>query len=419
VGGCATNHQSDNAWRDSVDLKYAIYGKLEKQDDGYHFTEFSEGYVETQPWVRLTDMKPMWNTQKEDCVTGIPELTSKDVTCKTHDEKFFRSKGTDFTVKKTVGWAVFSALSLGVAAAMPPAAVEFNQREYLSAVREATNKLNSVYEPLGQNYLAYLNEYNAEMTSLYELYEKVESDYIEKDIPIPTPVVNLRDESGLFGGNVSGFKKRIAISKNAIPSKDNFDDVGSSAIDDLVSLTRDRNSIIASKLRNAESTLWITCSDRWFARVHYTITCPKKVNISSAEFEVDVVVESMSYRNILPKSISEEDESIRVVLRDEMFYLQNKTSSFITVDSISFYHNGKIATVHKLEGEWAPSSEGKLISLSRFPIATEAIGFSNITKSIALSTKVEFGVALKYRIINRNIEKTLFKTNKYQLMNLL
>lgn len=418
LGGCATHHQNhngENPGQDSVGLKYAIYGKLEKKDDGYVFTEFSEGYVASEPWVRLTDMKPMWSTQKEDCLTGIVELTNKKVTCKTEDESLFRTKGADFTVKKTTGYVVLSALSFGLWATMPPGAVEFDQGKYLSSVKEAKKKLIDTYKPLGASYLMYVNEYNAEMIRFNELYENVVSGYKANAVP----TINLRDESGLFDKDASTFKNYISVSKNKIPSRNDVDRVDAKTIDNLVLLAENRNSILVKKLREATSTLSVNCNDRGIANVNYTIKCPKKVTSSSIGFVVDVVVESISYRNVLPKYISEEDEFISLLLKDKIFYLSNKTKSYITVDSISFYHNGKIATSSKLGSELAPSSEAKLISMNSLPIDQNAIDFRNLTKAGASRTKIDYGVAVKYRIINTNKENTLFKTKKYQLSSLL
>ena len=418
LGGCATHQQNidgNNPSQDSNNRKHFIYGKLENNSEGYAFTQFSESYVKAEPWVRLPDMKPMWNTQKEDCLTGIVEITNKDVTCKTGDERLFRTKGTDFTAKKTTGYVFLSALSFGLWATMPPGAVEFDRNDYQSSVKEAEKKLIDAYKTFGQGYLKYLNEYDNDMRDFNELYDNIVSGYKSNVIP----KINIRDDSGIFDGDASSFRNKISVSKNNIISRNGFDRVEAKTIDNLVLLAKDRNSTATEKLRTATSALSVTCNNRKFSNFNYIIKCPEVVDSSSTEFRVDVVIESFSYRNVLPKYISEEDEFVSLILKDGGFYLTNKTKSYITVDSLSFYHNGKIATSSKIGGELAPLSEAQLVSLNRLPVDQNAIAFNNVTKADALRTKIEYGVAVKYRIVNTNRENTLFKTSEYLLYDLI
>ncbi|PIE40634.1 MAG: hypothetical protein CSA49_07440 [Gammaproteobacteria bacterium] len=420
VSGCTTNSQNDrskistpdslNSAHDSINLEHKIYGKLEKQGDGYFFTEFSETYRANQPWVRLTDMKPMWDTSKEDCLTGIVEITNKDITCKTGNEKLFRTKGTDFTVKKTAGYVFFSVLSLGAGAPMPPGAVKFNWKKYLSSTKEAKSRLVD-------NHLTLMNEYNAEMSKFNQIYNKVAHNY--KNAANPTPNINLHDKSGLFGNNASAFKNYISVSKNIIPSKDDVGYLQAKTMDNLVLLVKNRNSQILKKLNQATSTLSVTCRNREMADVNYRIKCPKNVASSEAKFKVNVFVDSISYKDVQPKSFRAKDSHIELILKNGLFYLTNKTKSYVTVDSISFYHNGKIATSSRLKSELAPLSESSLTSINSLPIDRRAIEFRNLTKTKASKTKIEYGVALKYRVVNTNKENTLFKTRNYQLLSLL
>jgi len=298
---------------------------------------------------------------------------------------------------------------------MPPGAVEFDQGKYLSSVKEAEKKLIDTYENVGQSYLMYLDEYNTEMTRFDGLYEKIVSGYKAN----VAPKINLRDDSGLFNNDASAFKSNISVVKNRLLSRSGVDRVEANTIDSLILLAKNRNSITAGKLRKAATTLSVTCENRNFANVNYTIKCPEEVNSSATEFGVDVVIESISYRNVLPKYISEEDEFVGLIFKDGKFYLKNKTKNYITVDSISFYHNDKIASSSKIGLELAPLSESKLISLNSLPLDKNAIAFSNVTKASASRTKIDYGVAVKYKITKMNKENTLFKTKEYRLSDLI
>ncbi|THB65594.1 MAG: hypothetical protein D6B27_08350, partial [Gammaproteobacteria bacterium] len=80
---------------------------------------------------------------------------------------------------------------------------------------------------------------------------------------------------------------------------------------------------------------------------------------------------------------------------------------------------GKISTISKISNEFAPLSEGKLVSIDRFSLSENVISFKNVKKRYAHKKNIEYGVAIKYRISGANKERTLFKTRKYRLSNLI
>lgn len=389
--------------------KYVLYGKLEKKGTGYSFTEFAENHVKNQPWVRLADMRPMWNTEKEDCLAGL--ANSRKVVCKTENKRLFRVKGLDFSLKKTAGYVLSSAMTFGLGATMPPASVDFDRDLFLSAIEDAKKRAGLTTGSIN----LYLKKYDKEMESFDRSYKELVSSYSVSS----TPKINLHDKSGIFAYSASVFEENVRLGKNWLPTMRGSKIVKAKTIDNMLLLVKNRNLTISRNLREAVSTLSVTCTNRALPSVDYKMTCPKKVDSSKSTFGVDVVVNSISFNKVLPKYIKEEDKNITLIFKDGFFYLSNKTKSYITVDSISFYYSGKISTISKISNEFAPLSEGKLVSIDRFSLSENVISFKNVKKRYAHKKNIEYGVAIKYRISGANKERTLFKTRKYRLSNLI
>ena len=92
----------------------------------------------------------------------------------------------------------------------------------------------------------------------------------------------------------------------------------------------------------------------------------------------------------------------------------------MTIDSISAYYNSKINTIswgwHLPPDSYKEIPASDLLHDSEFrKLAT----FTEINKSKAAEINISFGLALKYKIGDNNIENSLYKLNKYNLSKLL
>jgi hypothetical protein len=420
LGGCATQHQHDQNSDQNPSLPaYLVYGKLEETAEGYIFTEFSEGFTQTEPWVRLADMKPMWNTEQEDCDTGLAEMVDEfsKFTCKTEDKSLFRDKAVHFTVGKTATYMLVSAFTMGLSATMPPAAVKFDKDKYQSAVNQAEESLIVTFSPLSESYRQYLENYSTDMVQFDQQYEEIVSSYSRAKA---VPNIDLVDESGLFDGNASDFKYDVTISGNSLIPRGDIEQISAITLYDFIESAQKRSKDSIEVLRKATATLVVTCENRSLAHyLSYTVSCEEEVDSSSTDFEVRVVIKSISYKDVMPDYIFEEDENVSLIFKKGRFHLTNKSDSYITVDSLSFYHNGKIATSSDREFEFAPQSEAELMPMAKLPLHKSSIEFPNTTKTSASKLKVKYGVAVKYRVVNTNKEITLFRTRAYPLLDLI
>tara|TARA_R110001583_G_scaffold160246_1_gene312158 strand:- start:95 stop:1378 length:1284 start_codon:yes stop_codon:yes gene_type:complete len=416
ASGCATNNTIDQAAvnnLDAIKIVNPVYAKLKKTDSGYVFSEFSETYISGKPWVRLLDKKPMWNTKQEDCLGG---LAKDSLQCKSEDAELFRIKSIDLgDGAKATGYVAMSALSMGLWATMPPTAVKFDRDEYERAALQATLDLEEKTNASGTSLDSLYSNYENLMMDFYNKYESLVSNYTS-DV---STLIEINDRSGLFRGVASGFNRNVIISKNQIPLAEGRGSLSSPELILLLSDSKSRNLKFIEELTNLTSNLKIRCNTNGFEYLEFDIKCPAELSSRIKNLKIPVTIHSVSFDNVMPKFISVVDDNVTVELVNGLVKAKNKSSKFLTIDSLSFYHNGKIATLAELNREFSPESESEITYIKSAPISKEAISFKKLTAAIAGSKNVNYGIAIKYRIADTNKEKTLYKSEDFKLRDLI
>lgn len=420
ITGCASgpSKQAQLEERSAVqlDITHHLYGKLDSVSGDYRFTQFSEQPGEgEEAWVRLSDLEPTWPTEKENCLTGLVENTNDQITCKTANEAQFREKSVDFTPKKTAAYVTLSALTFGVWSVMPPGAVEFNAEAYNEAVTKAKQNLlkeEGLSEP---EYTKLLEQYDQLVKSFQDEYEKIRTAYSRFK---PTPNIRLNDQSGLYKGKADAFKRVVSLSHNTLPIPANRSPSSSNQLSQLVVTAKTSMDDFLGLVAKQSSEVNVTCRNDSFNGINYRISCPDSVDQGTEEFVADITIESMSYDNVAPKELRLSDQAVDVILANGGITVANKTQHYISVDSISYYYNGRVVS-QSLSEEIAPLSSRRVLNVSDLPIEKQRLAFRDVTKTEAQKTLVEFGLASKYRVVDLNREKTLLSINDYPLYELL
>lgn len=142
--------------------------------------------------------------------------------------------------------------------------------------------------------------------------------------------------------------------------------------------------------------------------------------------DIPITVESANLNNMVPREYMLNDTNFQAIMRagSDMSVngvLTNKTQSFITVKSLTGYYQGLVHNLSNLDKELAPESKD-LDDGSRYPLLSsgmkEKAYFSNITKSKAENTKINYGYAIKYKINDTNIEKAIYNTKNISLYDI-
>lgn len=147
-----------------------------------------------------------------------------------------------------------------------------------------------------------------------------------------------------------------------------------------------------------------------------------KYNLEGYFLKPTVIITSKNFSQVYPV-YTNEDKSVLINFDSEKIWFTNKTEQFIQIKSLAIYYNGEISNINLGERsiELAPNAT------LREPLHIGAFSLENIqkmsnyktTKDTAASQNILFGFAIKYRLVEQNIDRTLYKQNKYNLFNIL
>ena len=134
-----------------------------------------------------------------------------------------------------------------------------------------------------------------------------------------------------------------------------------------------------------------------------------------------VIVLSKNFYDIYPDYINE-DNALRIEFRGKELRFVNKTKNFIQINTISTYYNDKIVSVdlgsEKIELPPLSSTRKPLYEYINYAIKEQS-NYWKMTKDIAMGKSLSFGFAIKYHIIEQNIDRTLYKVNIYNLYSVI
>lgn len=142
---------------------------------------------------------------------------------------------------------------------------------------------------------------------------------------------------------------------------------------------------------------------------------------------VQVIIESANVRSITPKNFVLKDNNLNIDFMNQNnrsidVISENKTSSFLTIQSLTSYINENVYTFSNIiNREIAPESK-TLKANSSYPLfsdtMTNDLNLKNITKKDLINKTMKYGFAVKYHIGDSNIEKTIFKTQEYNYLEI-
>jgi len=151
-----------------------------------------------------------------------------------------------------------------------------------------------------------------------------------------------------------------------------------------------------------------------------SIQAPEEVLVGSKKkVDVTYTVMTKDFGAVYPK-YRNNDNNIDIVFDGASLKIKNKTKQFQQVKSISMYYGDKILT-KSYDLELPPDSVKTLdnfINYTDQEIINKAT-FDGVNYEIAKRTIINFGFALKYNLVEQNIDKTLYKVVDYKLYDVL
>ncbi|WP_306534052.1 hypothetical protein [Geobacter sp.] len=374
----------------------------------------------------LNDLSPTFD---------IDELTCGKWSYNTPDEKegipcdykesHFRELKTikSDTIGKNLAYAV---LSFGTA--IPGAALTgvnykysyFNEEKYRQGVTEALNNA-------GIDRKILFDEYDKWVSGLNK-FDDLRKEYLEKYGRLQNNIIlkpNIIDKSGFFDNSFDP-TTFVSLQQNELPETDikKIDIPANMAINYF----REQDSYFKeyqNKLSDLISYLnLIHNKENLKGRYAFTINAPQTIKSSNTKQEIvyDILINSADFGTVFPV-YNMSDKNIVMDFNGNSINLDNKTKEFIQVYSISVYV-GKDIKLISLDQPIELPPQAKLarpLSVVRQLdyFMKEEMTFDKITAEKARKSNINFGFAVKYRIVEQNLDKSLYKTTNINVYELL
>lgn len=322
----------------------------------------------------------------------------------------------------TVGANIFSG-GLGLFFGFNYKYSYFDAYTYEKAVDEALKNSNLDRRTLISEY----DRYRGFLKDFANLRERYTDQYFE-NIKKVNLVSRINDKSGFYRDDIN-ILGHIRITPNSIPNDDKFFIFSTKAQEIKAFLSPKPNNLsdYEKELKSATSSFRIggpkTIKEKGYL---ITLNFPDQIENTGQDQRVpiDVIIESKDFGVVYPTFFAE-DNAISLSFKDNKFSLSNKTSGYVQVKSISVYYGNLIHTTSfKDESaiELAPISSPReplnidgLVDSGIKKIAT----FNQINKVEAKQKNINFGFAVKYRLVDQNTDKTILVTKNFNLFDIL
>jgi len=468
ISGCGTNNTIRKA--DSVGTN-RLYVNLAKKNDRFIISNINS----TNGTYLLNDLSPQFDVNEQPCGRwrfGSPS-TTESIKCD-YTEEHFRYVATDkpqTTLWFLMSWGLYGLFGIqykysyfdadkhweGINSALTYSNIDrkifLNDYDLLT---DKINKYNNTFMSLSNsqyikpldykvntdpvNFNAEINNYNSAIDSyilaansydkyLTNLSKKVNdvdslSIKYKNGLGRTTIEVKVDDKSGFYDNSID-FKKFIIINANPLTKFEYRPNTISLNASDYKPFSNDVEQKLrehAEALRKLRASYMVTInSSKSDSCYNYKIDYPETVDYSESDIKVKVkaIVESKDFRKVIP-NYENKDNLIRVKLSGNQISINNKATEFVRVISVGYYYDTKVYTdsSSEIDGlEIAPESTSTITIPSQFfnivPDKTD------MTAAMARNQSINFGLALKYRVVNQNVDKTLYKKFDYNLYDVL
>lgn len=396
---------------------FALYAKLLKSDQGYEFVGVSDAPGgKYDPWVQLNTMKPYFYTGVEgECfmgdllpmaaislVTGYKRKSESD--CKTLNDDLFRSESSSVGQKIAKGY--MTVLTVGLASTARLTNIVFDEDKYNLALSEALKKID-----LPGLFLAY-EKANRDVA-------KISSDYeaLRKKVGVD---LNIDDRTGFYKGGFSS-EQFLYISANKLPkASELFKFVPKDEPASPESIAR-AFELLKPAFDPLVSRFSVSC--RFGSPLNFSgrVSCPSEVNFQGgvgSALPVKVSLDSKKFFDVVPKNFQMTDENVGVNVSNGYITLTNKTNRYLSIKNLSVYYAGKIFSEAQVDGEFPPGSE-KTVSVKPFLKGLPDTSRTYDRVEAFNSAKVNFGMAVKYAIVDISQEKTMYSNKDYKVADLV
>lgn len=386
------------------------------------------------------------------------DTTSEDRRCGRHYSNkilhdwsktdFCKSNYTTANGSQAVGNVLFNSIFIPLAVITNPVnTASGNALYHLAKTFSVTSFSSAIKENNLEKYQAILSELdeyaeikNSNLRSLYEIAFK---KYIN-NIKLVSINYTVNDKSGLANDlNIKGdYKAEEALinnrqyTYNTIPSKELMD--SNTTVDYFKRMidAQYEKDILEYKgyLTQSFKTYKLVGSPKSTLKYNENISLDITVNapeyieyIEDKQMTVSIplIVEKVHLKNMIPKKFILDDASFRIIMNTNITSITaiatNKTRSFLTLKSLTGYYKDSLLNQFNIDKELSPEAES-LPENSNYTLISAEMrdksNFEDMTKAKAQNIKINFGYAVKYKINNTNIEKSIYDTKQFSLYDI-
>ena len=427
-----------------------LYVDLHKENGNYTYSKISNNSIGEYP-VNLNTMSLNYSKDKASCFNFVFGLVGD---CKDSDD-FYKSH-IDFRLTLTAWLATmllmptFTLFGMGgekdvfdsdaFAKANSDAIVnsKINKEEIINKYNkylEDTNKIsgdysNYTYNKANELLNNYENRYNTFFSGIhFDAKVNDKSGLYNKDLSIDRILSNVIIEHvriNKFNLDKKDYSHQIEAPVAEFPSMLN-DFTKQAKQDYSKDIDQFNNSINVYENQLKDSIQNTKISHTSYLNIDgYNIGIDVQDNVqysqsTNTKLPVKITIDSRNYTHVFPP-YKHEDNNLKLYFNGETIEFVNKTKNYLEIKSITIYYNNNI-TNHSYDKsiELPPNTYKNGFNINNY-VNNEIINDSNyesVTANSAKKSNFNFGFAVKYRIVEQNVDKTLYNTNAYNLYKVL
>ncbi len=449
--GCGGSNQPNIPKKDSVKISYSGTLAYAYLKDGENLVEISTRYKEPEDGIEVIKINyggfsPDYSIPngKQACIysaAGDKEKQKRD-----KDYKFCHSS---FAVSTVGGKAIdifanalvtVSTVGLNAATGTVSRMMEFDREKFLEAVKR--NDLQRYRKKI----LEARSAAEEGKRRLEDLYGKMTTPYQKRAREIEL-LYKTEDRSGLAPKSFK-IEERATILPHQPPAMPSgyYDLVEFSAtpqsfdtkIAQIVEKIgkRSEEDLVRSKddLKKAYSSYDLVTEKEVVKRYndhiafHAAVQAPKSISADAVSQPVEIryIVDYADISAMFPREFKLSDENFAATFYpagdDSVVAIgANKTKSFVVLKTITLYYAGAVNSLTNLNVEIAPESV-TLKSNSVYPVVSQKqrrlAHIKRATYDTLKDKSVDYGYAVKYRIEKTNVDKSLYHTQSFPLLDI-
>lgn len=173
------------------------------------------------------------------------------------------------------------------------------------------------------------------------------------------------------------------------------------------------------------------------AERRYSVKCPSNIRVNgfaarmscpqqftyrtpSDRMQINIAIDSLSVGTKFP-SLSMNDKNISVSVNNGTIYVENATTSYVEIKSISIY-GGKEVRENSVDSSLPPQSSNKspyYVASLGGDMITKMFSFNNIKLDDIRGKSIDFGIAVKYRVGKGSNFESLYVKRKFDVASLI